>query len=66
MKLYREKCGHDKLLGTDTSDDNGKWAIPIGNKLTSGAYYATVAEAAATAGAKSRSDRLGGGRRVDC
>jgi hypothetical protein len=43
VKLYREKSGPDKLLGTDQSEDNGKWSIPVGKKLASGSYYATVA-----------------------
>jgi hypothetical protein len=40
VKLYREKSGPDKLLGTDTSNAKTKWSIPIGKRLTSGAYYA--------------------------
>src|SRR3978361_1739779 len=44
VKLYREKSGKKKQLGKDTSEDNGKWAIPVGKNLTSGAYYATVAK----------------------
>jgi hypothetical protein len=44
IKLYRQKAGPDKLLGSDRSEDNGKWAIPIGKKrLVSGSYYVTVA-----------------------
>jgi hypothetical protein len=27
-------------LGTDTSSSKGKWSIPIGKRLVSGAYYA--------------------------
>jgi hypothetical protein len=40
VKLYRKKTGSKKLLGTDKSNAEGKWAIPIGKRLTSGAYYA--------------------------
>ena len=40
VKLFREKSGADKLLGTDTSNAKTKWSIPIGKKLTSGSYYA--------------------------
>jgi hypothetical protein len=40
VKLFRSRSGPDKLLGTDKSEDNGRWSIPIGNRLTSGAYYA--------------------------
>ncbi len=40
VKLYREKSGPDKLLGTDKSDAKTKWSIPIGKGLISGSYYA--------------------------
>jgi hypothetical protein len=40
VKLFREKSGPDKLLGTDKSDAKTKWSIPLGKKLTSGSYYA--------------------------
>jgi hypothetical protein len=40
VKLFRVRSGPDKLLGTDRSEDNGKWSIPIGKRLTSGGYYA--------------------------
>jgi hypothetical protein len=40
VKLYRVRKGPDKLLGTDQSEDNGAWSIPIGQRLTSGGYYA--------------------------
>lgn len=40
VKLFREKPGPDKLLGTDTSNAKTKWSIPIGKRLTSGSYYA--------------------------
>jgi hypothetical protein len=40
VKLFRKKSGPDKQLGVDSSEDNGKWSIPIGNRLISGAYYA--------------------------
>jgi hypothetical protein len=43
VKLFREVGKHRTLLGTTTSaTSNGFWSIPIGNRLTSGAYYATV------------------------
>lgn len=43
LKLYRERpMAPDKLLGTDVSDSDGSWAIPIGNRLIGGSYYATV------------------------
>jgi len=44
VKMYREKGGKKKLLGSDTSEDNGKWAIPVGKNLGSGSYFATVAK----------------------
>jgi len=44
VKMYRERNGTKKLLGRDTSEDNGKWKIPVGKNLTSGSYYATVAK----------------------
>jgi hypothetical protein len=40
VKLYRERSGPDKLLGTDRSNAQAKWSIPIGKRLTSGSYYA--------------------------
>jgi len=43
VKLYREKMGPDKLLGTDVSESDGIWEIPIGNRLIGGSYYSTVA-----------------------
>jgi hypothetical protein len=54
VKMYREKSGKKKLLGKDTSEDNGKWAIPIGKNLSSGAYYATVAKRGKCKAAKSK------------
>ncbi len=40
VKLFREKSGADKLLGTDRSNAKAKWSIPIGKRLTPGSYYA--------------------------
>jgi hypothetical protein len=54
VKMYREKGGKKKQLGRDTSEDNGKWAIPVGKNLTSGAYYATVAKRGKCKAAKSQ------------
>ena len=54
VKLYREKSGKKKQLGKDTSEDNGKWAIPVGKKLTSGSYYATAAKRGKCRAAKSK------------
>ncbi len=54
VKMYRERSGKKKLLGRDTSEDNGKWAIPVGKNLTSGSYYATVAKRGKCKSAKSK------------
>jgi hypothetical protein len=54
VKMYREAKGKKKQLGKDTSEDNGKWAIPVGKNLTSGAYYATVAKRGKCKAAKSQ------------
>jgi len=54
VKMYREKGGKKKQLGKDTSEDNGKWAIPVGKNLSSGAYYATVAKRGKCQAAKSQ------------
>jgi hypothetical protein len=54
VKMYRERNGKKKMLGKDTSEDNGKWAIPVGKNLTSGAYYATVAKRGSCKAAKSK------------
>ncbi len=43
VKVYREKNGPDKLLGSDVSESDGSWEADISNKLTSGAYYSSVA-----------------------
>lgn len=58
LKMYRKYKGKKKLLGRDTSKDNGKWAIPVGKNLRSGAYYATVAKRGKCKGAKSRVLRI--------
>jgi len=54
VKLYRKKSGPAKLLGRDTSEDNGAWSIPVGKHLTSGSYYATVAARGKCKAAKSK------------
>jgi hypothetical protein len=59
VKMYREKSGKKKLLGKDTSEDNGKWAIPVGKHLSPGAYYATVAKRGKCKQAKSQVLRIG-------
>jgi len=51
VRLYREKSGPDKLLGTGKSNKKGKWSIPI--KLTSGGYYAKTPKKGTCAAAKS-------------
>jgi hypothetical protein len=54
VKMYRQSNGKKKLLGRDTSEDNGKWKIPVGKNLKSGSYYATVAKNAKCKGDKSQ------------
>jgi len=54
VKMYRQRNGKTKLLGRDTSEDNGKWKIPVGKNLTSGTYYATVAKRGKCKAAKSK------------
>jgi hypothetical protein len=59
LKMYREHKGSKKLLGSDTSEDNGKWAVPVGKNLAPGAYYATVAKRGKCKAAKSKVLRIG-------
>jgi hypothetical protein len=40
VRVYRAQPGKDELLGRGRSEKNGAWKIPIGEKLTSGAFYA--------------------------
>jgi hypothetical protein len=54
VKVYRERNGAKKKLGSDTSEDNGKWAVPVGKNLTSGSYYVTVAARGKCKAAKSK------------
>jgi hypothetical protein len=54
VKLFRERSGPDKLLGTDRSDAKTRWSIPIGRKLTSGSYYAKAPAKGKCRSAKSK------------
>lgn len=54
VKLFREKPGADKLLGTDQSNAKAKWSIPIGKRLTSGSYYAKASAKGRCKAAKSK------------
>lgn len=54
VKMFRKRNGKTRQLGTDKSEDNGKWAIPVGKNLTSGEYFATVAKRGACKAAKSK------------
>lgn len=54
VKLFREKPGADKLLGTDKSNAKAEWSIPLGKKLTSGSYYARAPAKGACRTAKSK------------
>ncbi len=53
VKLFRERDGKKVLLGRDRSNAKGKWAVPIGKKIPSGSYYATVAKTKKCKGDKS-------------
>ncbi len=44
VTMYRAHDGNRKLLGRDTSNNKGKWKIPVGKNLRSGSYFATVAK----------------------
>lgn len=54
VKLFRERSGPDKLLGTDKSNAKAKWSIPIGKRLTSGSYYARTPAKGSCKPAKSK------------
>jgi hypothetical protein len=54
VKLFREKSGPDKLLGTDTSNAKTKWSVPIGKRLISGSYYAKAPAKGSCKPAKSK------------
>ena len=41
VKLFKERTGADKLLGTDKTNHLGRWKILL-TPLKSGAYYAKV------------------------
>jgi hypothetical protein len=53
VKMFRERNGRKVLLGRDNSNAKGKWSIPVGKNLTSGAYYAIVAKSGNCKGDKS-------------
>jgi hypothetical protein len=40
VRVYRARPGEDELLGRGRSEGDGAWKVPIGEKLTSGAFYA--------------------------
>jgi hypothetical protein len=54
VTLYRERNGKKRKLGSDESNDNGAWAVPVGKNLSSGVYYATVAKRGKCKAAKSQ------------
>jgi hypothetical protein len=54
VKLFREKSGPDRLLGTDKSNAKAKWSIPIGKRLISGSYYAKAPAKGSCKPAKSK------------
>lgn len=53
VKLFRERSGPDKLLGTDRTNAKAEWSIPLGKRLSSGAYYAKTAATSSCRAAKS-------------
>jgi hypothetical protein len=59
VKLFRERNGKKVMLGSDRSSANGKWSVPIGKRIPSGAYYATVAKTNNCKGDKSSTLRIG-------
>ena len=42
VKVYKRREGKDRLIGTDTSNRAGRWAVP--DEPTKGIYYAKVTE----------------------
>ena len=42
VKVYKRREGKDRLVGTDTSNRAGRWAVP--DEPTKGIYYARVTE----------------------
>ncbi len=54
VKMFRKRGGKTVKLGADTSAAKGKWAIPVGKKLTSGEYFATVAPKGDCRGGRSK------------
>jgi len=53
VKLFRKKSGPDRLLGTDKSNAQAKWSIPLG-KLSRGSYYAKASAKGSCKSAKSK------------
>jgi hypothetical protein len=60
VKLFREKAGPDKFLGTDLSNAKAEWSIPIGKRLAPGSYYAKAPAKGACRAAKSNVVPLAG------
>jgi hypothetical protein len=54
VSMFRKKGGKTKKLGTDTSNAQGKWQVPVGKNLTSGEYFATVAAKGECKGGRSK------------
>jgi hypothetical protein len=59
VKMYRQNGRRKKLLGRDTSSDNGRWATQVGKNIAPGSYYAKVAKRGKCKAAKSRVLRVG-------
>jgi hypothetical protein len=59
VKLFRQKAGPDRLLGTDGSNAKGKWAIPIGRLRSGASYYAKATAKGSCRAAKSKVLNIG-------
>jgi hypothetical protein len=42
VRVYRERSGPDRLLGSTRSEEDGRWAVPVSGKLIPGIYYTRV------------------------
>jgi len=54
LAAVRKRAGKKKVLGRTTSNARGKWAIPVGKKVTSGEYSIVVAPKGECKGARSK------------
>jgi hypothetical protein len=54
VAMFRKRGGKVRKLGSDRSNAQGKWAVPVGKNLTSGEYFATVAKKGECKGGRSK------------